>query len=265
MDYEKGYRKFKTIWERLGGSVSESDEGIEIDENQIITSILSDENKTKTIIEEAAQKRESLLISKLRKEAANLGVEGIDEEKDIKKIISATSSHLTKSAGSDKQELSKLNSELQTQLQETKKLLEQKDVEVQTTIDEIKNQSELQKQRLDRNYAAMNKLTSLNLTDAAKANSSRLVDSFISNTLDKYEFKEENGKQVAYKDGKKQFKSDLIGGETSSELVTMDDIVEYEAKTLGFIKSTDAKGGGNLDTPPIPATAHQINDPSPGV
>ncbi|WP_291728896.1 hypothetical protein [Bernardetia sp.] len=264
MDYEKAYKKFKTAWERLGGTVNESEEEIDIDENQVVTSILSDENRTKTLVDEAAQKRESLLINKLQKQLVNLGVEGINEEKDIKKLIDAANTHLTKSAGSD--ELSKRNSELQSQLQDLKVRLDNKDKEVQSTIDELKKQSDFQQARYARNYEALTMLSSLNLTDAAKANTSRLVNDFFSPSLDKYEFKEENGKKVAYKDGVKQFKNDVFGGENSSEVVTMSQIIEHDAKSLGFIKSTDAKGGGDFGAPKVEAPPkEEINDPTGGI
>lgn len=266
MDYEKAYKKFKTHLERLGVSIVDKDDDVQIDEQTIVSAILANKSYTKSLIDEANKAHESLLIGKMRKSIEGLGVE-VGEEQDIKKLVELGKTHLLKSAGDGKDEIVKKNSELQNQLQEYKILVENKEKEFATNYEKLTKEKESEIGKIRRNTDVATILSSKNLTDSAKKNVSTIVDNLISPKLDKLDIREENGKKVVYTtDGNKRFKSDIFGGEPSTEAATLEDVIDFEISQLGFVKQTDATGGGSPDaTPPVPTQQGQnIVDPTNG-
>lgn len=267
MSFEKKYNKIKTAFIRLGIPLEETDEDVTFEESAIISSIISNPANTKTITDEAIKAHDALLIGKIRKNIEAQGVE-VGEEQDIKKLMELSKTHLLKTAGEGKEDIVKKNSELQTQLQELKVLQEQKQQEYATQLENVSKEKETEIGRVRRNYDVTVLASKKNLVDKAKENLSEIVSSIISPKLDLVDIREENGKKIIYsQDGVKRFKSDIFGGDNSAEPATLEDLVDFELEKFGYIKQTDAQGGGNPDAgsqTPI-SQGEQAYDPSAGI
>lgn len=265
MSYEKKFNKIKIALQRLGIPLQETDEDVTFEESAIVSTILANPNNTKTITDEAIKAHEALLIGKIRKSVEGLGVE-VGEEQDIKKLMDLSKTHLLKTAGEGKEEFIKKNSELQTQIQEYKVAMEGKQNEFTSKFEKLNQEKESEINRIRRNTQVTTYIGSKNLTDAAKKNINRITEDLLSPKLDKLEIKEENGKKFIYSEGNKRFKSDITGGESNSEQATLEDVIDFELDQLGFIKQTDATGGGNPEgsTKIVAEQGGAIHDPMKG-
>ena len=267
MSFEKKYNKIKTAFIRLGIPLEETDEDVTFEESAIVSAVLANPNNTKTITEKAIQDHEALLIGKIRKNIEAQGVE-VGEEQDIKKLMELSKTHLLKTAGEGKEDIVKKNSELQTQLQELKVLQQQKEQEFANQLETVGKEKDVQVGRVKRNYDVTLIASKKNLTDTAKAVLNEIVNDNLSPKLDQFDIREEKGKKVIYsKDGVMRFKSDILGGEYSSEPATIEDFVDFELQKFGHIKQTDSTGGGNPDAgaaTPVPQ-GEQAYDPSAGI
>ncbi len=253
MDYEALYNHLSTQMKRLGVVVPETEaEILTLTDSSISTAVLGNEILTKTIREQAAEAAkttvEKTMLNKIEKEAKALGIENVEElgKGDVKTIMSLIDKKIKTDLGTSDEEKTQKLTEIQTKLREEELKRQELEQQLESKTTEFETTRQNDKKVFERNFSAHSIFSGLALNDNVKEKNKVFFDSLIAPALDQYQF-DENG--LAKKaDGTPVFKSDK-----TSEIATMKDIILQKSTELGFVKSTDTKGGGspNTETPPI--------------
>ena len=229
---------------RPGVTIPETEaEILALSDNSISTAVLSNQALIKPIQDAAANEAkttiEKTIVGKLEKEAKALGIENVEEAKgDVKTIMGLIDKKIKTDLGTSDEEKTQKLTELQTKLREQELKAQELETQIASKTTEFETQRQKDKKIFERNFNAHSAFSSLPLQDNIKEKNKVFFDSLIAPSLDEYEFDEKGFAKKA--DGTPVFKSDK-----TSEIATMNDIVLQKATELGFVKTTDTKGGGN--------------------
>ncbi len=242
---EEHYKKVKLVLERLGFDMAKFEKGeLDINEKAIVESVIANEANLKPKIEEAIKKHDGIISSKLNKEAIALG---IDKDKvegaggDIKKLFGIVSDYQKEALGKTDDEKTKKLEEFQTKLREQELAFKAKELEYQTAQQAKDKEYQDAQARQSMSFAIKSGMMGVGLVDDVAKNLDFYHTALESKLLGQFDFKNENGKMLAYKKGS----TDKVFVDGKAEHADLNHIIAQTASEMKWKKVTDVAGGGD--------------------
>ncbi len=239
--------KLKLLLARIGVDMSKvTDESTESELQQMLFDAMAKNKEFETThiqpkINEHKTGTEKSIIGKLKKEFKGLGVELSEDEVDVVNMTKTLNEHLKKEySKGDKDKVEELQ-KLQTKLRATELKIDELNVNKEEEINSLKTTHEGEIQKVYRSASSMQEFLQLNLSDSARKNAKTFHNALLSELDSAYDFKEEDGKQIAYKKGGES----PVFKEGSTEKLSYKDLLISKASELELVKVTDVGGNGD--------------------
>jgi hypothetical protein len=247
---EELYKQFMLQLGRLGVNVNELEkqEKPVIDQSAIVDAIVGQERFIKPKVDEYIKKHDGILVSKMNKNAIDLGIakEKVEEANgDIAKLFGLVNEHIKAEAGKGDDENTAKIQQLHKAKQELELALAKKEEEFNTQLETVKSESQSNLAKMETRFAIKNSFSSLNLADNVRKNVddfSLLVEKKITDSVD---LKTVDGKRLAFKKGTEE--PVFVDGTTDQ--ADLNYLTSHYTKQLNLVKVTDVNGNGDPNTP----------------
>ena len=218
----------------------EKEENPTLTTEQVAEAILGQDRFTKPLVDEKLKEQNGIIVSKMNRQAENLGIDKSKVEEaagDIAKLFALVGDHINATAGKpDDENLARIK-ELSTKNRELELEREQLVASHQQGLEALKAEQASTLSSLKKEFDVKNAFSSLNLADNVRDNLdlySKVVNERVS---DLYEIKE--GK--VFKKGTEE----PLFKEGSSDQHDLRSLIELTAKDLKLEKVTNVSGGGD--------------------
>lgn len=256
MDFKELFEMMLTLLKRVGVETTAEDiQAKKLTEKDIIEAVISDEKNIKAKVDESSQAISKTIIGKLEKEVESTGItkEQIEAAKgDVKKLIGLAKEHLTKELGKTEDEKQKKIEEYQARVRELELDVKKKEQEAGQIEERFKSEYQAKEENLMLAQDVQNTMLKNNLSEMVANNIGFYQAGLVQKLNGEYDFKQKDGKRVAYKKGTED---PVWKDENSSENATLDDLVAKEVEAMGWKKASKT-----THNPAPPAPAGEANE-----